>query len=164
MALRETILQHWVLTKFAYPFLLMFFVVFAILEKTKVFGENKQTNALVAFIIGLIFISAVYPKLVVSNLILFLTVAIIVVFVGLVLWGFIVGGEAKIGGKGIKITAGIAVVVGVIFALLWATGVGFGVFDFLFYQSWSKGFWTNFLFIAVVAAALALVLRKSKSD
>jgi len=163
----ETILQHWVLTRFAYPFLLMFFIVFAILEKTKVLGDDKkQINAFVSFIIGLIFISAVYPTLVVSNLILFFTVSIIVVFVALMLWGFIIGGEAKIESNGIKITGGIALLIAIIFALLWATGTGFGVFDFLFYQRWSITFWTNFIFIVVIGAALAAVLAstKSKSD
>jgi len=165
MAFQETILQHWVLTKFAYPFLLMFFIVYAILEKTKAFGDGDskhRINALVAFIIGLIFISAVYPKLVVSNLILFLTVAIIVVFVGLVLWGFVVGGEAKIESKGMKRAMGVAIVIAVIIATLWASGTGFGIFNFLFYQAWSATFWTNFLFIVVVGAALGLVLFKKK--
>ena len=34
----ETILQHPVLTSFVYPFLIVFFIVFAVLEKTKLFG------------------------------------------------------------------------------------------------------------------------------
>ena len=51
----ENILQHETLTSFVYPFLLIFFIVFAILEKTKIFGEEKkQVNAFVAFVIGLI--------------------------------------------------------------------------------------------------------------
>ena len=86
----ETILQHWILTNFAYPFLLIFFIAFGILEKSKLFGsDKKQLNALIAFVIGLIFITAVFPKLVVGNLILFLTVSIVVMFVALLLWGFV---------------------------------------------------------------------------
>src|SRR3989344_1899534 len=104
----ETILQHWIFTSFILPFLLVFFIVFAILEKTKIFGDGKkQLNALLAFVIGLIFVGAVFPKLVVGNLILFLTVALVIVFVTLLLWGFVTGGEAKIEGKGIKWAAGI---------------------------------------------------------
>ena len=38
----ETLLQHPVLTNFVYPFLIVFFIVFAILEKTKLFGEEKK--------------------------------------------------------------------------------------------------------------------------
>ena len=159
----EIILQHWTLTRFAYPFLLMFFIVFAILEKTKVFGDkSKQLNALISFVISLIFVSAVYPKIVVANLILFLTISIIVVFVGLLLWGFVVGGEAKIESKGLKITAGIAVFIGLFLGVLWATGVGFGIFGALFNQSWSSSFWTNFFFVLVMGAALALMLKKDK--
>ena len=46
---QEIFLQNWLFTRFAWPFLLVFFIVFAILEKTKLLGEGKkQVNALVA--------------------------------------------------------------------------------------------------------------------
>ena len=68
-----TFLQNSLLTKFVYPFLLMFFILFAVLEKTKVFGSGtKQINALISFVISFIFVSAVFPKEVTSNLMLFL--------------------------------------------------------------------------------------------
>ena len=159
---QEIFLQNWIFTKFALPFLLIFFVVFAILEKTKVFGEDKkQINALIAFIIGLIFIGFAYPKEIVENMILFLTVALIVVFVILLLWGFVSTGSKegfeleswmKYGLWGVT---GIAVV----FAVIWATGIQGGVIDLLFYQSWSGTLWTNVLFVAAVAGALALILK-----
>ena len=161
----DTILQHDVLTKFAYPFLLIFFIVFAVLEKTKLLTDsNKQINALVSFVISLIFVSAVQPKIIAGNLILFLTVAIVVVFVVLLLWGFISSpGKDKFEmEKWMKYTlwavAGVAVVV----ALFWATGISTDAFDFLFKQSWSDSFWTNFAFVAVVVAALAIILKNSK--
>ena len=53
----ETILQNWVIAQFALPFLLIFFITFGIMEKSKLFGDNKkQLHALIAFVIGLIFI------------------------------------------------------------------------------------------------------------
>ena len=68
----ETILQSTIVSKFILPFLLVFFIVFAILEKTKLLGDGqKQLNALLAFVIGLIFTGAVFPKEVVGNLVLF---------------------------------------------------------------------------------------------
>lgn len=161
----ETILQSPVLTKFVYPFLLMFFIVFAILEKTKVLGsDRKQINALVAFVIGLIFVSAVYPKMVVENMILFLTIAIIIVFVVLILWGFISGEEGlkfEKFPKWLKFAIGIVIIIAVTIAVLWATGAGFGFFENLF-SSANKTFWTNAMFIVIIAAALAVVLA-SKS-
>ena len=163
----ETILQHEIFTRFAFPFLLMFFIVFAILEKTKLLGEGKkQLNALISFVIGLIFVSAVYPTLVVNNLILFLTVALVVVFVALLLWGFIFG-DIKEGFKiqgWMKWVLGIIVGIAVVIAVLWATGVQGKVIDFLFRQGWSNTFWTNALFIVVIAIALALMIKKSKSS
>lgn len=160
----ETFLSSIIVSKFVLPFLLIFFIVFALLEKTKILGEErKQLNALVAFVIGLIFVSAISPKLIVSNLILFLTVAIVVMFVGLILWGFATGGEAKIGGeKWVKYVGGGIVVVGVLIALIWATGYWNNFIDFFFKQDWSSSFWTNFLFIVVIAAALATAIKAGK--
>lgn len=155
----EIILQHWIFTRFIYPFFLIFLLVFAILEKTKLLGENRQVNALVAFVIGFIFISVAYPTEVASNMILFLTIAIVVVFCALLLFGFAFGGEVKIEGKGLKWFAGIVIVVAIIIAVLWTTGVKGEAFDFLFGQSWSKTFWTNAAFVVAAAIALALMIR-----
>ena len=168
----ETILQHWIFTRFALPFLLIFFIVFGILEKTKLFGaDKKQLNALIAFVIGLIVIAAASPTLVVSNLILFLTIAIVVLFIALMLWGFVVGEEGlkldKIP-KSLRTIIGVVVLVAVLIALFWALGVKTsifaGVYSFLFKSSWSKSFWTNLAFVVVIIIALALVLRKGKGE
>ncbi|MBL7059264.1 hypothetical protein ISS08_02325 [Candidatus Pacearchaeota archaeon] len=157
---QETILQHWILTDFAFPFLLVFFIVFALLEKTKVLGDGKkQLNALVAFVIGLIFITAVSPTLVLANFIVFLTVSIVVLFVGLLLWGFISGGEAKITDGKVKIIFGVIIAIAVLIALLVILNVHNAIFDFLFFESWSKAFWTNVIFVVVIAAAVAYALK-----
>ena len=37
-----TILQSALLTDFLYPFLLVFFILFAVLEKTNIFGAGKK--------------------------------------------------------------------------------------------------------------------------
>jgi len=160
---QETILQHWVVTKFILPFFLVFFIVFALLEKTNILGEDKsQLNAFLAIVIGLIFVGAVFPKVVVGNMVLFLTVALVVVFVGLLIWGFLSGGEAKIEGKAIKIIGGAVVVIAVILGLVWAGGWDLGFLGWLFNQEWSKPVWTNVAFIVAIAAALAWVLKTTK--
>ena len=164
----ETILQHWILTNFAYPFLLIFFIAFGILEKSKLFGsDKKQLNALIAFVIGLIFITAVFPKLVVGNLILFLTVSIVVMFVALLLWGFVAGEKGlkfEEAPKALKYIIGIAIVIAVIIALLWALGAEGSFFDFLFRSNWSNEFFTNVVFIVVVIIALVIIVRGGKSS
>jgi hypothetical protein len=166
----EIILGHWIFTKFALPFLLIFFIVYGILTKSKILDDKQQLNALIAFVIGLIFIAAVSPVLVVSNLILFLTIALVVMFVGLLLWGFIAGDEGlkydKIP-KQLKSVILIAILVALFFGTLWAVGIEGETFignigDFLFGQEWSSTFWTNAAFIVVIVIALALVLKGTK--
>ncbi len=163
----SNILQSEVLTRFILPFLLVFFIVFAILEKTKLFGEGKkQLNALISFVIGLIFVSVLSPVLVINNLILFLTIAIVAIFVILLLWGFIFG-DIKEGFKPepwMKIGLAIIVGIGFIAAIIFATGFYDKIKEFLFGQSWSNTFWTNFAFILVIAIALALILYQKKKN
>lgn len=161
----DTILQSEFAVKFIYPFLLIFFIVFAVLEKTKTFGEGKTTiNAFIAAVIGFIFIAAVGPKMIVSNMILFFAVALVILFVILMLWGF-VSADNKEGFKiegWMKWLLWIAVLVGVIAAVFWATGVGGNVIDTLFRQSWSGSFWSNALFVILIAAAIAVAIKSGK--
>lgn len=159
-------MQNPIVSKFILPFLLVFFIIFAILEKTKLFGEGKkQLNALTAFVIGLIFVGAVSPKLIIENMILFLTVAIVIVFVILLLWGFVFG-DLKEGfklEKWMKWGLGIIIFIAVVIAIIWATGWNVYLKNFFSRQS---QIWTNVIFIVVIAIALALILlsKEKKSQ
>ena len=164
----ETILQHWIFSQFALPFLLIFFIVFGLLEKTGLFGsDKKQLNAMIAFIIGLIFVGAIFPKIVVGNLILFFTVALVVMFIGLLLWGFVSGDEPKVDDT-LKKPFVALVIIAVVAALLWALGVPGGffrdAFDFIFLSDWSGSFWTNVVFVIVVVAAVVAVVKSGSGS
>jgi len=164
MAEQTTFLQNWIFSQYILPFLLVFFIVFAILERTKLIGEGKkQLNALIAFIIGLIFVGAVYPKLVVGNMILFLAVAVVILFIILLLWGFIFADKEGFKlEKWMKWVLGIIAGIAFVGAVLWATGWSSTVTSFFAGQS---QIWTNIAFVVVIAIALALVLigREKKS-
>ena len=162
-----TFLSNWIVAKFILPFLLIFFILFAILEKTKILGDRThQLNVFVSLVVGLIFVGVVFPKEVVGNLILFLTVAMIVVFVTLLLWGF-VSGRTEVEGW-VKKLAGIVLIIAVVIAIFWAVGLRVeflnNLIDFLFYSSWSGTFWTNVVFVGAVAIAIAIVLKNTKSS
>ena len=165
MAEETTILQNWIVAKFILPFLLVFFIVFAILERTKIFGEGKkQLNALTSFVIGLIFVGAVYPKLVVGNIILFLTVAIVCVFVILLLWGFVFGNDKEVKiPKYLVFGLGAVVTIAFIWAVLWATGWSSSITIFFSGSGMGQTIATNIAFLVVIAAALALILKGSGS-
>ena len=165
----SNILQASLFTDFLYPFLLMFFVVFALLEKSKLLGEdNKQIDAFVSLIVSLIFVSVVFPVIVVNNLILFMTVGVIVLFVGFVLWGFINGGEVSLDSKILKFL-GVLVLISLVIAIFWATGSFPGLWRFLqtffnwAFSSSTEGFWTNFLIVVLVVAAVVAVWKGGKA-
>jgi hypothetical protein len=165
MAEETTFLQNWIFAKFVLPFLLIFFLIFAILERTKLFGEGKkQLNALVAFVIGLIFVGAIYPKLVVENMVLFLTVTLVCVFVVLLLWGFVFG-DIKEGLKPtnwMKWVLGILIGVAFVVAVIFATGFNATLANFFSGSGTGQTVLTNAIFIIVIAVALVVVIRSSK--
>ena len=114
---------------------------------------------------GLIFVTAIFPKAVVANLILFLTISLVIVFIVLLLWGFVFG-EIKEGFKPtvwMKWTLGILIGIGVVLVVIWSIGLPAGIVNWFSQLNWSSPFWINFSFIVVIAVALALVLMKKKS-
>jgi hypothetical protein len=163
-----TFLQAPLFTDFLYPFLLIFFIVFAILEKTAILGKDKkQINAMVSLVIGLIFVSVIFPKVVITNLTLFLSLALIVVFVATVLWGFLTGeGSLAVdGGKKFHKVLMWIFIIGLVLGIIWAFGVLSGftiglqkVFSFLFASSWSGGFWMNLIFVFLIVVAIAIAV------
>ncbi len=157
-----TFLNYSIVSDFLLPFLLMFLIVFAILERTKLFGEGKkQIDALTAFVIGLIFVTAIYPKLVVTNLILFLTVALVAIFVILLIWGFIFGDSKTKLEKGLVVGLGIIATIVFIGAVIWATGL-YQSFGSVLSGSLGSTIVTNVVFLIVIGIALALVLIPKK--
>ncbi len=157
-------LQNDLFTKFLFPFLLVFFIAFAILERTKLFGEGKkQLNALTAFVMGLIFVTAVYPVLVVNNLILFMTVALVAIFVILLIWGFIFGDEKGFAlNNKLKWILGIVAGIAFFAAVIWATGWYPNLVEFFSNSNLNSTIITNAIFVIVIAVALVLLVREKK--
>ena len=82
-----TILQHPIATSFIYPFLLVFFIVFALLEKTKLLGENMFTNLLIGFIVAIIFTTMSSAQEYVETITPWFAVLLVALFFILVLIG-----------------------------------------------------------------------------
>lgn len=159
-----TILSNWIFKDILLPFLLIFFIVFAVLEKTRLFGDDKKRiNALTAFVISLIFVGAFSYTNVINNLTLFLTITIVCVFVILLIWGFIFGDKEGFKPAGwmkwiLGITAGIAFA----WAVVWANGWSDNFFGIFSGSGMGQTIITNGIFLLVIGVALALVLIKPK--
>ncbi|VVB80734.1 Uncharacterised protein [uncultured archaeon] len=72
------------------PFLLVFVLVFAILQKTKVLGEGKtQIDALISLAIGLISIAVPTTRDFIVNMMPWLAFALVVLLIFLLVYGFV---------------------------------------------------------------------------
>jgi len=148
------------------PFLLVFTLVFAILDKSKLLGEGKrQINAIISLVIGLILIGFPYPREIIVNLIPFLAVALVVLFVFMLIYGFISGKkEGDVLNKGLKIALGIIFGLAVIVAVLWVSGVWSDVVDILVKSEYAGKIWLNLLVLLIIAGAIAVVLSSDKKS
>lgn len=157
MAETPWILSNPLFSDIIFPFLLIFVLIFAILDRTKILGEDKrQINALVSLAIALIFLSFSRAVGVVKNLIPFVAVFAVIILVFLILYGFIA--SDKEGLKipvGMKIAGGIVILIALVIAVLIAT------------SSWNKfvelltggsKITTSIIFIVIIGAAVAVIL------
>ncbi|MBS3066226.1 hypothetical protein J4205_00225 [Candidatus Pacearchaeota archaeon] len=131
----ETILSSELAIRIVYPFLLIFVLVFAILEKSKILGEEKhQINSIIALVIGLITIAFSWATNIIINLMPFLAISAVVLLVFLILYGF-VASTNKDGlqlDKNLQVALGVLAGIVVIIALIVATGQWDRVYNWMF--------------------------------
>jgi hypothetical protein len=80
------------------PFMLIFVLVFAVLQKSKILGEGKnQIDALVSLTIALLLVAVPGPqKIIIINMMPWLSVALAVLLVFFILYGFVAGDLTKL--------------------------------------------------------------------
>jgi hypothetical protein len=104
------------------PFLLVFVIVYAILEKTNILGEGKKmVNLIVSFSIAFIFIGVPAIVNITLRIIPIVSFIIILLLCLLLLFGF--AGVDTQKSKLLKIILGIVLGIALVVTILWATGV-----------------------------------------
>lgn len=153
-----TILSSPLFVEIILPFLLVFTVMFAILQKTKVLGDGKrQIDAIVALVVGLLVVSFGFATGVIVSLVPFLAVSAIVILVFMILYGMVFqSGEFKMH-KRIQGTIGILAAIGVIIAVMVATGAWDYVAESYFYNGDNDGLITNIIFIVIIIAVVGFL-------
>lgn len=142
------------------PFILVFVVVFAILQKSKILGDGKkQIDAIVSLVIALIVISFGYATGIIISLMPFLAVSAVIILVFLILYSMIFKeGDFQVN-KGLKIAFGILIGLALIIAVMIATGAWEYVKESWFYGGAdSSAIFTNVIFVVVIIIALVVVL------
>ncbi len=153
----ETILANELAVKVIYPFLLVFTLVFAILQKSKILGDGKkQIDAIVALVIGLIVVAFSWATDIITELMPFLAVAVVVVLVFMVLFGFVTGETPKLNNS-TKVGVAVVAIIFVLIITIVVTGQWDLVWSSLFENGEPTGLFTNVLLIAIIIGAIAVV-------
>jgi hypothetical protein len=153
-----TILSHPLMVGTVLPFILVFTLVFAVLQKTKILGDGKkQIDALVALAIALIVVSFGYATGIIISLIPVLAIGVVVILIFMLLYGMSFHGDFKMHDN-VKWTIGILAAIAVIIATMVATGAWDYVVDL--FQTGGGGTFniTNLIFVVIIAIAVALVV------
>jgi hypothetical protein len=134
----------------------MFVVIFALLEKTKLLGDDKRNaNLIVSLIIGILFIGVQSAVGFTLKIIPAVAVLIMILLCFWLIFGFIYSGATGL--KGFHIALGIVFAIAFIVIILWATGI--------FSRITSIGTKSNTIAIvalmAVIGGAIALVITQS---
>jgi len=147
------LLVHPFLTNIVLPFLLIFVVVYAILERTKVLGEKRYANLIVAIVIGFIWIGAQTLVGFTIKLIPLFAAMIIILLGYFLVFGFI--GIAE--NKGLKITLGILFGIAILVSVAWAAGL----FDMISPANWGPDVLALIIFFVIFTGAIVLVVTTS---
>jgi hypothetical protein len=154
----ETFLNMPFVREVILPFILVFAIAFAVLQKSEILGKDKkQVDAIVALVVGLLVITVGKAVGVIVNLVPILAVGLVVILAFLLLWGMAYKG----GDDAFKVPGGVKSVIGglaaiaVIGAVLYYTGA----WDYLKNAYLSGTDWvTNVVVVIVVIIAVAVVL------
>ena len=159
------IFEHPFFTEMLLPFLLVFVVTFAILQKSKILGDGKaQIDAIVGFVVGLLLIGLPQPRNIIVNIMPWMAVGIAIILTFLILYGFVhgdmTGDKAP---KWMKPTFAVLAGLFTIGVILFITGLGGKIVDTFSGNSGST-ILINILMIGLVIGAVLVAMFSGKRN
>ncbi len=151
------------------PFVLVFTLIFAILEKSKILGSEKhQVNSLIALVMGLLIIGVSAAKDMINDIIPVIAVVAVIIFVFMLLVGFTAGKEGALirdGGlnKPLQIIIGIIVAIILIVTILSSSGKVPQLASF-FKSPDTAPIFQSIIFLIITAAVAAILFSSSKGE
>jgi len=161
----ETLFTNPFFVETVLPFLLVFTLTFAILEKTEILGkEKRQVDAIVSLAIALIFVAFGSATEIVVRMIPVLGIALVVILVFLILFGSLFRQGSFEVHYGLKIGIGILIGLLIIVTTLVLTG-GLNYISGFISSPGSGAFVLNgILVVVIIGAIVAVVLGGKDSD
>jgi hypothetical protein len=151
------IFDSWIFMEMILPFLFVFVSVFAVLQKTNVLGNNARVDALIGLVIGLILIGFPMPRDILVGIMPWMAVGIAVIFVFLVLWGF-VDGSSEVKGipNSLKYTLMGLIALFVVAVVMIISGAGEILMDSF---SGDSEVWMNVFMVLVIVGVVGVALK-----
>ncbi len=137
------------------PFLLVFVVVFAVLQKTKILGSaKKDLHAVVALVFGLMVVGVPQVVGVVLNIIPVVAVIIIILLSWMLTYGFV--GGTKDGEVSPAWKVAFQVILSLVFLglIAWSTGL----YKLALGKAWANQIGSTLLLIGAIAAVISIVV------
>tara|TARA_Y100000310_G_scaffold202483_1_gene202674 strand:- start:10731 stop:11267 length:537 start_codon:yes stop_codon:yes gene_type:complete len=146
------------------PFLLIFTLTFAVLQKTHILGsKSKNLNIVVALVLGLLFLQNTFLLASLQNFLPNVSFFIVGILMFLLIVGVIMGDQFTGGFNSVGWATGIALV-----ALLWALfsepGFEYTNFQDIFYGFFGTEALPIVLFILVVIAVIVIGLKSGDNE
>ncbi len=160
----ETILTNPLVSETILPFVLVFTLVFAILEKTQILGkEKRQIDAIIALVVGLIFVAFGQATNIVVKMIPILGIALVVILIFMLLLGSLYKPDNFAIPDWLKIVFGILIAILVIVTVLVLTG---GADYIVRYVSGGNSavLINGILILVVVGVVLAVIFGGKKEE
>jgi len=155
------ILENPIFTDMILPFILIFVLVFAILQKSKILGEDKQQiDAMVSLAIGLILIGVPIARDIVVGLMPWLAVGLAAMLVFFLLYGFAAGdltNEINMS-KGMRNTFGVLAALFTLSIIWFITPLGGWIYNWLSVGE-SSDIWVSGIMIAVILGVMVVAVK-----
>ena len=152
------ILNYSLFSQILPAFLLIFVLVFAVLQRAKILGENNSTNALISLAVALMFIFVPFARDFVVGIMPFLAIALAVMLVFFILLGFVVGDQWN-QNKWIKPVFGILIGIFLVAVILFVSG-WWNLIANNFTNILGPNGWAVIILIVIIGGAVALVWKK----
>jgi hypothetical protein len=153
-------------TELILPFVLVFTLIFAILQKSNLLGEGKkQIDALIGLVVGLMLIAFPGPRNVIVLLMPFLAVSAVILLVFMLLYGFVVGKkDGDVLGKAWKVAFGTILTVALISYIVFIMGYWDFIWNLIFGRGGGTQIGVNLLLLIVIAGAIIAVVKGGGSS
>ena len=149
--------QSWIGVIFS--FLLIYVLIFAILQKAKFLGEDKKINSLIALAVAFLFVIFEPARNLVITLMPFLAVGVAVILVFLLMYGM-VAGDLKELPKELRITFGVLAGVFLAVVVFWASGLWTKLVEMVGSETTLA---STIIFLIIIIGAVIFIIANSNS-